>query len=284
MYDPNAHDDPIVLASTDTWADPVHVPPADLLDTRVSWRDGRLRPLRVEFDESEKPINPYPNNGNLGRGLLVKWGPNHTANPIVTRQANGKYQLLIHQRTGPNERILALPGGMVDVDPLTGKLEAVTTTLRRILVEEAIQGTGDSATLLLDAIETSTRVVYAGYAEDPRNTRNAWIETYVAHVHVPEAVAEKLVLHTDETKGTQWMDLTMENIEMLYGDHKTYVLYAMHGMLFPMHEARPLITTFSIVGVVLLISFVIFVAAYASHVMDREIPPHITRSILHDDV
>jgi ADP-ribose pyrophosphatase len=40
----------------------------------------------VKFDEATgAPLNPYGRTGLTGRGLLGKWGPNHAADPIVTR-------------------------------------------------------------------------------------------------------------------------------------------------------------------------------------------------------
>lgn len=38
------------------------------------------------------PLNPYGRTGIIGRGLLGRWGPNHAADPIVTkwkRDTNG---------------------------------------------------------------------------------------------------------------------------------------------------------------------------------------------------
>ena len=39
----------------------------------------------VQFDETGAPRNPMGRTGMTGRGLLGKWGPNHAADPIVTR-------------------------------------------------------------------------------------------------------------------------------------------------------------------------------------------------------
>ena len=36
-------------------------------------------------DFSGRPMNPVGRTGMTGRGLLGKWGPNHAADPIVTR-------------------------------------------------------------------------------------------------------------------------------------------------------------------------------------------------------
>lgn len=32
-----------------------------------------------------RPLNPQGRTGLKGRGILGKWGPNHAADPIVTR-------------------------------------------------------------------------------------------------------------------------------------------------------------------------------------------------------
>lgn len=33
----------------------------------------------------KRPLNPVGRTGLIGRGVLGKWGPNHAADPIVTR-------------------------------------------------------------------------------------------------------------------------------------------------------------------------------------------------------
>jgi hypothetical protein len=37
------------------------------------------------------PRNPFGRTGMCGRGLLGRWGPNHAADPVVTRN------VLVHQ-------------------------------------------------------------------------------------------------------------------------------------------------------------------------------------------
>ena len=44
-----------------------------------------LREAGVLFDAEGAPLNPRGRTGMKGRGLLGKWGPNHAADPIVTR-------------------------------------------------------------------------------------------------------------------------------------------------------------------------------------------------------
>lgn len=35
--------------------------------------------------ENNRPLNPEGRTGLKGRGVLGRWGPNHAADPIVTR-------------------------------------------------------------------------------------------------------------------------------------------------------------------------------------------------------
>ena len=94
------------------WADPPVVHRKTFEQQRVSyeleamgeswgWQDGR-------------PLNPRGRTGMCERGLLGKWGPNHAADPIVTRfnPNGGKLQFVAIKRKDTGE--WALPGGMQD--------------------------------------------------------------------------------------------------------------------------------------------------------------------------
>lgn len=134
------------------------------------------------------PRNPIGRTGIGGRGLLGRWGPNHAADPIVTRwkrDANGiamknpitkqKYlQMCAIKRKDCGE--WAIPGGMVDPG------EQVTATLKREFVEEALNS--DTRPLEIDIFfQLGGKEVYKGYVDDPRNTDNAWIETLAMNFH-----------------------------------------------------------------------------------------------------
>lgn len=80
----------------------------------------------------------------IGRGLLGRWGPNHAADPIVTRWKRDNagtivkssrndlniLQMLAIQRK--DNGMWAIPGGMVDPG------EKVSATLKREFIEEAL--------------------------------------------------------------------------------------------------------------------------------------------------
>ena len=81
---------------------------------------------------TSRPLNPVGRTGMAGRGLLGKWGPNHAADPIVTRFDPSDprvLQMVAIKRKDTGQ--WAIPGGMVDPP------ECVSQTLRREFEEEA---------------------------------------------------------------------------------------------------------------------------------------------------
>ncbi|XP_076452281.1 ADP-ribose pyrophosphatase, mitochondrial-like [Babylonia areolata] len=173
--------------------------------------------------------NPVGRTGVVGRGLLGRWGPNHAADPIVTRwkrDANGDkvmkdgcpvLQFIAVQRRDNNE--WALPGGMVDAG------EVITMTIKREFGEEALNSLEASSEekktmekhindLFAKGVE-----IYRGYVDDPRNTDNAWMETIAMNFHDDNgsSVANFRLNAGDDAVGVQWMDL-----------HGSMKLYASH--------------------------------------------------------
>ena len=63
---------------------------------RKIWQDNQLVELKdttIKFDNNNKPITPIK-TGIKGRGILGRFGPNHAADPIVTRiNPNNKYDI-----------------------------------------------------------------------------------------------------------------------------------------------------------------------------------------------
>ena len=86
----------------------------------------------IRFDAAGVPLNPRGRTGLRGRGLLGKWGPNHAADPIVTRwnpEKPKQLQMVAIKRKDTGD--WAIPGGMVDEG------EKVSVTLKREFTEEA---------------------------------------------------------------------------------------------------------------------------------------------------
>ncbi|CAL9693760.1 unnamed protein product [Knipowitschia caucasica] len=202
-YTPVCHTDPAVNKKP-KWADPEigkFSPKFNALDGDVDRRsfEGNYRV------ESRKPLNPRGRTGMAGRGLLGRWGPNHAADPIVTRwkvDAKGaKVQHAVSKR--PILQFVsikrkdcgewAIPGGMVDPG------EQVSLTLQREFSEEALNSlvipTGDKTKLherITKLFKSPGFEVYKGYVDDPRNTDNAWMETVAVNFHDESGKIDKI--------------------------------------------------------------------------------------------
>jgi ADP-ribose pyrophosphatase len=185
--------------------------------------------------EHGRPRNPAGRTGLVGRGLLGRWGPNHAADPILTRwKRDSKGNKVTHPDSGKN--ILqfvaikrkdcgewAIPGGMVDPG------EKISTTLKREFGEEAMNSLQKSRAekqmlekQLHSLFSQEHFVVYKGYVDDPRNTDNAWIETEAVNYHDETGeIMDYLSLKAgDDAEEVKWVDII-----------DTLKLYASHSQL-----------------------------------------------------
>ena len=65
------------------WADPPNVQELRAeLEKRLTYENNG----KLFFGGDGRPLNPRGRTGMKGRGLLGQWGPNHAADPIVTRK------------------------------------------------------------------------------------------------------------------------------------------------------------------------------------------------------
>ncbi|XP_074444873.1 ADP-ribose pyrophosphatase, mitochondrial isoform X2 [Larus michahellis] len=186
--------------------------------------------------ENGRPQNPVGRTGLTGRGLLGRWGPNHAADPVVTRWKRDRSgNKIAHPVTGKN--ILqfvaikrrdcgewAIPGGMVDPG------EKVSATLKREFGEEALNSLQK---LPEEKVELEKQlhklfsqehfVVYRGYVDDPRNTDNAWMETEAVNYHDETGeTMDNLPLEAGDDAGTvKWVDIS-EKLK-LYANHSYFI-------------------------------------------------------------
>jgi ADP-ribose pyrophosphatase YjhB (NUDIX family) len=122
---------------------------------------------------SGRPLNPYGRTGLSGRGKLYNWGPNHAADPIVTRVSAAdpnELEVVVIQRG--DSGAWAFPGGMIDPG------EEPEHAARREFEEEAMNVPTEQkaeAKAIASKIFAPDRgtVVYTGYIDDPRNTDHA---------------------------------------------------------------------------------------------------------------
>ncbi|XP_055986414.1 ADP-ribose pyrophosphatase, mitochondrial-like [Sorex fumeus] len=192
--------------------------------------------------EDGKPRNPAGRTGMVGRGLLGRWGPNHAADPIITRwKKDSRGNETTHPESG--RRILqfvaiqrkdcgawAIPGGMVDPG------EKISSTLRREFGEEALNSLQKSGAekeelnkQLHKLFSQEHFVVYRGYVDDPRNTDNAWIETEAVNYHDEAGkILDHLPLQAgDDAQKVKWVDIN-EKLE-LYASHLKFIQLVAKG-------------------------------------------------------
>ncbi|XP_034480834.1 ADP-ribose pyrophosphatase, mitochondrial isoform X1 [Drosophila innubila] len=197
-----------------SWADaPL---PSETVQPKWNYNDGIVN--RVSFHGEYKlkdglPQNPMGRTGLTGRGLLGRWGPNHAADPIVTRwkrdeqgetlrnDISGKniLQMVAIQRS--DNKLWAIPGGMVDPG------ENVTVTLKREFTEEALNFT-DKGNMVEEFFKDGDPV-YSGYVDDFRNTDNAWMETTALNFHDEDGtkVGQLQLEAGDDATNVRWTDI-----------------------------------------------------------------------------
>jgi len=226
------------------WADPDMKSP----DFKPQWNklDGQIN--RVSHEGPYRVQNGFPLNvrgrtGLRGRGILGRYGPNHAADPVVTRwkrdpdsgevitsPKNGRQilQFVGIQRRDTGE--WAIPGGMVDAG------ENVSATVRREFVEEALNGLEMDQKDRLKAEEMVAKFfadghqIYAGYVDDPRNTDWSWMETtaFLFHDESGESVGRMPLQAGDDAKALKWIDISSEI--NLYASHKEFIEKAVYKM------------------------------------------------------
>lgn len=196
-----------------------------LVLNRITYANGKKQRLRHILHKG-LPRNPRGRTGMKGRGLLGKHGPNHAADPIVTRYYNGKLQMVVIKRRDTGE--LAIPGGMTEG-------QSVPATLKKEFLEEALKYESNPALskTLREKIEyffdKGGESVYIGYVDDPRNTDNAWMETDCQHLHMNSDLASQLpLLGGDDASIAMWKDVD-SNLK-LYASHLDWVRKVMEKM------------------------------------------------------
>ncbi|KJH47303.1 hydrolase, NUDIX family [Dictyocaulus viviparus] len=217
-YSPPDYTDPIL--NNRKWADP------EISAGKFNWNafDGKInrKSFMGEYalDSTSRPMNPVGRTGLRGRGVLGRWGPNHAADPLVTRYKNGKLQFVAIKRADTGE--WAIPGGMVDAG------EEVSQTLLREFSEETLGGKDryEIKQLWNNGVE-----LYKGYVDDPRNTDNAWMETVCVNFHDSTALLDNVELRAgDDAVNVRWT--SVDDCEPLYASHEYFILLLkkLHGI------------------------------------------------------
>jgi len=228
-YSPNNYTAPVVLAKP-SWADP-----EDPNAVPLKEYEKRAVHTRIVRDSQGFPLNPMGRTGMVGRGILGKFGPNHAADPIVTRwkrDAEGNIcrdapdgqpilEFVAIKRNDTGE--WAIPGGMVEEG------HTVSATLKKEFGEEAMdtmQLTNNERETVRELIEqlfANGTTVYKGYVDDPRNTDNSWMETIAVNFHdnIGNLTSRFKLKAGDDAGDVKWM--TIEPGLKLYASHLDFI-------------------------------------------------------------
>lgn len=211
-YTPIEFNAPVVLDPNTPWADPQDI--TKITHPIFSFEGEIMRAA------NGWPLNPFGRTGICGRGVVGKWGANFAADGIITtiNPSTNQFQVLTITRKDTGE--IAFPGGMVDLG------EDIFETRNRELMEELSLNMTDLANPLYEEI------IFRGYADDPRNTDNAWMETTAIHTHITYDKAQSLNLEAgDDAAGHQWTAITNKAINAFYGIHGYLILKAISQLI-----------------------------------------------------
>ncbi|KAL4223959.1 ADP catabolic process [Mactra antiquata] len=179
------------------------------------------------------PRNPKGRTGIIGRGRLRRWGPNHAADPIVTRWKRDEDEQIVKIDGRPVLQFVAvqrktcgswaLPGGMVD--PGDNK----TATLIKEFGEEALntlEASDEEKEMINNKLKTFFEngiTIYKGYVDDPRNTDNSWMETKAKNFHddTGTSVGAFELNAGDDAADCKWMDI--DSSLNLYASHTDFL-------------------------------------------------------------
>lgn len=187
------------------------------LDGDLDRRRSRRYTFAIEL-KTGRPLNPNGRTGICGRGLLGRWGPNHSSLLIVTRwfhNYDGTKQIMPSTGKALMEFVAVkfngqyfLPGGFVEPN------ESYMKRAQEEFLEEALNASSmpekeraSIAKHLEELYNDKAHFLYQGYIKDNRNTDNAWIEGCVSNLH-DETRNELIAYHLkpgDGAEDAKWL-------------------------------------------------------------------------------
>ncbi|KAL3836664.1 hypothetical protein ACJMK2_022086 [Sinanodonta woodiana] len=196
-YDPPSYVSPEVLKNPD-WADKVDLykVPVVQRSTCLKFNDVDLvtKTSRVSYAgkyqvQNGVPQNPIGRTGLQNRGNLGRWGPNHAADPVITRWKYDVTGQKIMEDGKPVFEFVAVRRLDTGLWSLPGNILAPghppTENLKIKFSEEALgtfkEDRQQKKKIKKQMVKTlkNGELIYQGYADDPRNTDNAWLESSV---------------------------------------------------------------------------------------------------------
>eukprot|EP00051_Salpingoeca_urceolata_P019560 m.286961 g.286961 ORF g.286961 m.286961 type:complete len:311 (-) comp19442_c1_seq6:30-962(-) len=214
-YAPTEYTAPAVLAQP-AWADPkdprsiqFHCIDEHGVDRLTTER----KPFQVD-PETNRPINPKGRTGFSGRGVLGRWGPNQEAVTVMTRWQRHAITNEVERSPETGERlcecaVVRLPGlDEIAFPRVAVKQNETFDQAQRGMVTGLADLFSHEATTDVDELWNSGKLLYQGYLDDPRNTDNAWVESYCVHFHDPEGELFGCLDAETNSARIEWVKLT----------------------------------------------------------------------------
>jgi len=182
------------------------------------------------------PRNPRGRTGLTGRGLLGRYGPNHAADPIVTRWERDADGQVVHIKDKPVLEFVAIlrrssddwaiPGGMVNPG------ESLSKTLRKKFLEKVKIKSKNNEDDEVEEEKVKTFLkfegveIFRGYCDDFRNTDLSWVETLVMNYHDGDgSIFKKILLKPGrDASKVEWK--RVEKNLKLFASHQEYLRLA----------------------------------------------------------
>ena len=199
------------------------------------------------LDDRGVPLNPLGRTGMRGRGALGRWGPNPFVHSVLARRdaEGGGYRMLAVRRRDnerwaiPELRVADVAALLADGAAGDDAWAAWVRDLQRLAYAHA-DGTASQAAAaeMLAAAAGASTLLCGGYADDPRNTDNAWVETSV-WLHRCRAGSALEPKAAGAAVGAAWVTMRDDDLRFrsLHADHREWAEAALQ--LLAAEDASP---------------------------------------------
>ncbi|KAK3605984.1 hypothetical protein CHS0354_019664 [Potamilus streckersoni] len=236
VYNPPHYTSPIILAKPN-WADNMDLYSVPIAERKLQFNaiDSVTNTKRFSYAGNYPvkqgiPLNPMGRTGVLQRGLLGRWGPNHVVDLVITRWKFDENNKKMLKDGKPQFEFVAVKMTAMETWALPESIltpgHPPTKHLKIKFSDEALNLFGDNRQQKKEIkkqkenILKKGKLIHKGYADDPRNTDNAWVEStvylYQDKEHVLRHFSFKLKATTPDLPAT-W--LTASSKLSLHGAH-----------------------------------------------------------------
>ncbi|XP_025081227.1 transient receptor potential cation channel subfamily M member 2-like isoform X2 [Pomacea canaliculata] len=179
------------------------------------------------------PLNPVGRTGIIGRGLFGRWGPNIGFNALVTRWKRdflGNIVIIDGKRVlefiaiRSDSKKWSIPGGVAENMKMPWQvLEKYFLFEPSDSIKDDLQVKKAKISQGLNELSKHGEELYKGYADDARNTDNAWLETHVINYHDDDLFRNVELRATPAVEAVAWCAISNSTA---HGSHMYFLKLA----------------------------------------------------------